>query len=234
MLEGEHVVEVYAARYGAPDALIVSDEALTRPEVRSLAERLSDRAMIVPAALFGELATLPAGVGVMAVVAPPVAGVPAPSGFCLMLDDVQDPGNVGSMLRSAAAAGIKRVLLSKRCAFAWSPKVLRAGQGAHFCVDIHEDVELSEWAMAYRQAGGTVVAAVAAGGEDLYAATLGGQVALAVGNEGAGLSQSLLALATTRVSIPMRAAVESLNVAAAAAVVLFECVRQRQRGNRGR
>ncbi|MEO8305477.1 MAG: RNA methyltransferase [Betaproteobacteria bacterium] len=229
VLEGEHVVDVFAARYGAPDTLIVSEEALTRPAVRSLAERLSDRTMIVPAALLGELATLPAGVGVMAVVAPPVAGVPAPTGFCLLLDDVQDPGNVGSMLRSAAAAGVERVLMSKRCAFAWSPKVLRAGQGAHFCVDIHEDVELPEWAMAYRQAGGNVVATVATGGIDLYATPLDAPIALCIGNEGAGVSPSLLALATIRVSIPMRGEVESLNAAAAAAVVLFECVRQRER-----
>lgn len=233
MLEGEHVVEVYAARYGAPDTLIVNDDALSRPAVRSLAERLSDRAVIVPAGLFGELATLPAGVGVLAVVAPPVAGVPAPTGFCLLLDDVQDPGNVGSMLRSAAAAGVARVLLSKRCAFAWSPKVLRAGQGAHFCVDIHEDVELHEWAIAYGQAGGSVIATVATGGTDLYAARLRGPVALVVGNEGAGLSPALLAAATLRVSIPMGGGVESLNAAAAAAVVLFECVRQRERCDGG-
>jgi TrmH family RNA methyltransferase len=227
VLEGEHVVEVYASRHGAPDTLIVTDEAMSRSSVRSLAERLSDRALIVPNALFADLATLPAGVGVLAVVAPPVAGPPAPTGFCLLLDDVQDPGNVGSMLRSAAAAGVARVLLSKGCAFAWSPKVLRAGQGAHFCVDIHEDVELPEWAKAYRSAGGNVVATVATGGKDLFTAPLGNDVALAIGNEGAGLSPSLLAAASVHVSIPMARGVESLNAAAAAAVILFECVRRR-------
>ena len=227
VLEGEHVVEVYVARFGAPETLIVTDEALARPVVRSLAERCADRTLVVPIAIFADMATLPAGVGVLAVVAPPTAGATAPDGFCLLLDEMQDPGNVGSILRSAAAAGVARVLLSKGCAFAWSPKVLRAGQGAHFCVDIHEDVDLPAWAKSYRDAGGDVVAAVATGGASVYAAKLAGRVALAIGNEGAGLSAALAAQATQRVTIPMHGDVESLNAAAAAAVLLFECVRQR-------
>jgi TrmH family RNA methyltransferase len=145
---------------------------------------------------------------------------------------VQDPGNVGSMLRSAAAAGVARVLLSKHCAFAWSPKVLRAGQGAHFCLDIHEDVDLPAWARAYRASDAEVVATVAAGGTSLFAAPLAGRVALAIGNEGTGLSAELAAQATQRVTIPMPGGVESLNAAAAAAICLFECVRQRAAATR--
>jgi len=227
VLEGEHLVAVYVARRGAPESLIVTDEALVRPGVRALAEEHSSRTLIVPAALFGELATLPAGVGLLAVVATPVAVPRAPGDFCLLLDDVQDPGNVGSMLRTAAAAGVAQVLLSKRCAFAWSPKVLRAAQGAHFCVDLCEDVDLPAWAAGYRDAGGEVIATVAEGGTSLYEVPLGGRVAIAVGNEGAGLSVALAAQATRRVTIAMPGAVESLNAAAAAAVCLFECVRQR-------
>ncbi len=172
---------------------------------------------------------LPADVGVLAVVpvVRPAAPATTTAAFSLLLDDVQDPGNVGSMLRTAAAAGVAQVLLSKHCAFAWSPKVLRAGQGAHFLVEIHEDVDLATWAAAYRAAGGEVVATVAAGGTSLYAAPLGGRVALAIGNEGAGLTPALAALATQRVTIPMPGGMESLNAAAAAAVCLFECVRQR-------
>jgi TrmH family RNA methyltransferase len=227
VLEGEHLVTVYSARYGAPESLIIAEDALPRPTLRALADRHPDRTLIVPAALFGELATLPAGVAILGVVATPKAEPPDPAGFCLLLDDVQDPGNVGSMLRSAAAAGVDRVLLSKRCAFAWSPKVLRAGQGAHFCVAIHEDVDLPTWAGAYREARGDVIASVATGGTSLHAARLSGPVALALGSEGSGLSAALLARATLRVTIPMTAGVESLNVAAAAAVLLFECARQR-------
>ena len=227
MLEGEHLIAVYGARHGAPETLIVTDVALARPLVRALAERFGERTLIVSELLLGALATLPASIGMLAVVATPQSLVREHADFCLLLDDVQDPGNVGSMLRSAAAAGVAQVLLSKRCAFAWSPKVLRAGQGAHFCVDILEDVDLAAWAVSYREGGGQVVATVAEGGTSLYAVSLAGRVALAIGNEGAGLSAELAAQATQRVTIPMSGGFESLNAAAAAAVCMFECVRQR-------
>jgi len=226
VLEGEHVVAVYAECIGAPRSLIVTDEAMMRPAVRALVERLSDRALVVTESLFDEIATLPPGVGVLAVIDTPMPPPPANADFCLLIDDVQDPGNVGSMLRTAAGAGAAHVLMSKHSAFAWSPKVLRAGQGAHFCLDIHEDVDLPAWASAHRAAGGEVIATVASDGESLHAA-LRGRLAVAVGNEGSGLSAALLAAATRRVTIPMHRGVESLNAAAAAAVVLFECVRQR-------
>jgi hypothetical protein len=104
--------------------------------VRALAERHASRTLVVSDSLFAGIAALPASVGVLAVVATPRPALAAGADFCLLLDGVQDPGNVGSMLRSAAAAGVAQVLLSEHCAFAWSPKVLRAGQGAH-SLDIH-------------------------------------------------------------------------------------------------
>jgi TrmH family RNA methyltransferase len=227
VLEGEHLVAVYHDRYGVPQTLIVSEDALARDPIRALAGRAPERTLVVPAALFAGLAAFPPGVGVLAVVPAPRPAATAPADFCLLLDDVQDPGNVGSMLRSAAAAGVKQVLLSRHCVFAWSPKVLRAGQGAHFLLDIHEDVDLAEWTSGYVEQGGQVLALVPAGGTSLYAAKLAGRIAVAVGSEGAGLSGKLTARATRAVTIPMPGGMESLNVAAAAAVCLFECVRQR-------
>jgi TrmH family RNA methyltransferase len=120
---------------------------------------------------------------------------------------------------------VAQVFLSKHCVFAWSPKVLRAGQGAHFHLEIYEDVDLATWARRYR---GRVVAAVAAGGEPLFAADLAAPIAVAIGNEGSGLSAELRDAATARVMIPMPGGFESLNAAAAAAVCLFECVRRRE------
>jgi TrmH family RNA methyltransferase len=163
----------------------------------------------------------------LALVDVPPAGAVPPGDFCLLIDGVQDPGNVGSMLRSAAAAGVTDVLLSPPSAFAWSPKVLRAGQGAHFRLRLHEDVDLPAWASAYRAAGGHVVATVVAQAGAIFATALTGRLALAIGNEGAGLSAALLAAADRRATIPMPGGFESLNAAAAAAVVLFEAVRQR-------
>jgi TrmH family RNA methyltransferase len=228
VLEGEHVVAAYLARHGPADTLIICDDALARPAVRALAVAHATRTLVVAPALFADLAALPAGIGLLAVVAAPKPSDAASADFCLLLEDVQDPGNVGSMLRSAAAAGVGQVLLSKHCAFAWSPKVLRAGQGAQFQVDVHEDVDLAAWAHAYREAGGDVLAMVASGGADLYATRIAPRVALAIGNEGSGISAALAAQATQRVTIPMPGATESLNAAAAAAVCLFECVRRRR------
>jgi TrmH family RNA methyltransferase len=226
VLEGEHLVEVYGERVGAPETLVVAEPFLDRPGVAALARRFDDRALVVPAALFHEMAVLPAEVGVLAVVPSPRLAATPGRAFCLLLDDLQDPGNVGSILRSAAAAGVEDVYLSRACAFAWSPKVLRAGMGAHFHLAIHEDVDLPEWAAAYRARGGTVAAAVGRGGEDVYAARLGRPLAIAIGNEGAGIAPALLAEASERVSIPMPGGVESLNAAAAAAVLLFEAARR--------
>jgi RNA methyltransferase, TrmH family len=227
VLEGEHVVATYVERYGAPEVLIVTAGALARPGAKALAERHAARTLVVPESLLGATASLPASVGLLAIAATPRPSALAYADFSLLVDDVQDPGNVGSLLRSAAGAGVTQVLLSKHCAFAWSPKVLRAGQGAHFCVDIHEDVDLLAWAQGFRDTGGDVVATVATGGTSLFAASFGPRLAVALGNEGAGISAELATCATQRLTIPLHAGVESLNVGAAAAVVLFECARQR-------
>ena len=227
VLEGEHLIGVYLERMGAPEYLLVVDERLTDARVAALVARMPARDVVaVSGALFAEVATLPAAVGVLAVVPTPTPEVPSPARFHLLLDDLQDPGNVGTILRTAAAAGVDQVLLSKHCAFAWSPKVLRAGQGAHFLTTVVEDVDLAAWAASFRAFGGHVAAMVAHRGADLYAIALQWPLAIAVGNEGAGLSAPLVECADTRITIPMPGGMESLNAAAAAAVVLFEAVRR--------
>jgi TrmH family RNA methyltransferase len=226
VLEGEHTIAAYLDRYGAPETLIVVESACDRDGVRKLVDKIPpSNTLVVAESAWAAIAQFPAGIGAMAVVEAPAPKHRASSSFFLLLDGIQDPGNVGSILRTAAAAGVDEVLLSPECAFAWSPKVLRAGQGAHFHLQIFEDVGLVEWARAF---GGTLVAAVAAHGESLYRADLTPPVAVAIGNEGAGLSDALRAAAGMAVTIPMPGGFESLNAAAAAAIVLFECVRQRK------
>jgi len=230
VLEGEHLAAVYWDRHGPPETLIVSEDATRRDAVQRLIARDPAHALIVPVATFSELATLPADVGVLAVVPTPTPQIGPAGDFCVLLEDLQDPGNVGSILRSAAAAGVQHVLMSKHCAFAWSPKVLRAAQGAHFMLEIYEDVDLAAWARAYAEAGGRVVVTSVKGGEPLYSVPLAGRVAFAFGNEGAGVTQALARAATSHATIPMPGGMESLNAAAAAAVCLFEAVRQRSAG----
>lgn len=144
--------------------------------------------------------------------------------FALLLEDIQDPGNLGSMLRSAAAAGCDSVFLSQGCADAWSPKVLRAAMGGHFVLHIYEQQDLPGVAKAFT---GTLLATSPQATCSLYDCDLRGNVAFLIGNEGAGLSADLLNLATQKITIPMHGQVESLNAAAATAICLFEAVRQR-------
>jgi RNA methyltransferase, TrmH family len=227
VLEGEHIVAAFCRRHGAPETLIIAESALDRPAVAALRAGVpAARTLVVTDAAWPEFAQLPAAVGALAVVATPKPRFERAADFCLLLEDVQDPGNVGSILRSAAAAGVAQVFLSPQCAFAWSPKVLRAGQGAHFHLEIYEDVDLPVWARSYR---GRTVATVPAGAAALYAIDLTGPVGLAIGNEGSGLSLALQQAASDAASIPMPGGFESLNAAAAAAICLFECARQRQR-----
>jgi TrmH family RNA methyltransferase len=230
VLEGAHLIGVYCERLGMPEMLVVANDALGDAEVGRLVARVpTARTFAISRALFSEIATLPPDIGVLAVVTAPRSAPSSVGNFCLLLDGVQDPGNVGTMIRTAAAAGVDQVVLSPRCAFAWSPKALRAGQGAHFLTTLVEDTDLVEWSARFRTKGGRLVATVAAGAASIFASDLSGRVAVAIGSEGQGLSPALLAVADQRVTIPMAAGSESLNAAAAAAVLLFESVRQRTR-----
>jgi TrmH family RNA methyltransferase len=141
---------------------------------------------------------------------------------------VQDAGNVGAILRTAAAAGVPHVVLGKGCAGAWLPRVLRAGQGAHFSLRIREGIDLPAWLAERPAVAAHSIATVARDGTEIYRTDLRGPAAWLLGNEGAGLSPHLIQMAGRRITIPLATDTESLNVAAAAAVCLFEAVRQRR------
>ena len=137
---------------------------------------------------------------------------------------IRDRGNVGSILRSAAAAGFRQILLSVDCAQAWSPKTLRAAMGAHFQLDLHERSDLQQFLASYR---GQSVAALLDASDSLYTARLEQPLAWIFGSEGLGIRPLVAAKTSLQLRIPMSGQSESLNVAAAAAVCLFETVRQR-------
>ncbi len=226
VLDGVHLVQAYLASGHIPQHLIVSETALQDHEVTAVLKKLPG----VPLTqfddkLFAEVSELKTPGRVLALIEPTSPSVSSSqSRFCLLLEDIQDPGNLGSMLRSAAAAGCDAVFLSGGCADAWSPKVLRAGMGGHFVLSIHESADLPAVAAAFH---GKLLAGTLTAKTSLYDCDLQGKVAFAVGNEGAGLSGNLLAAVSQQVTIPMPGKVESLNVAVAAAVCLFEAARQR-------
>ncbi len=229
LLDGIHLVAAYAEHVGPPAEIVLNRSAAENPEVCGLLAKLKACPQLqLSDALFRQLSSVATPTGIIAVVPTPRVAAPERlSGASVWLEDIQDPGNVGSILRSAAAAGIETVCLSKHSVHAWSPRVLRAGMGAHFALRIIEGVDLQALAAAY---SGAVVATALNGGIPVFDAVLTGEVALMFGNEGGGLSPGLAALAQSTVHIPMPGSAESLNVAAAAAVCLFERVRQLRAG----
>jgi TrmH family RNA methyltransferase len=225
LLEGEHLAQSYVERVGTLEIIAVRDGggtgALT-PAQAALAQRSREAVLVAPA-LFDSLSTLMSPTGVLAIATVPSAPALASTGFVLALDDVQDPGNVGTLIRTAAAAGVAQAWLSQGCAFAWSVKTLRASQGAHFHTQVLEDVNLpaalaafkgERWATLPRDIGGIKTVS-------LFDAKFSKNSALVLSNEGHGLSPAILPALSGGLSIPMEAGVESLNVATAGAIVLY-------------
>lgn len=225
LLDGAHLLAAYLATGKIPLHLVVTEAAQHDVEISALLKKLPEVPITqLDNALFAGLSELKSLSGVLALISVPPTEMQLQNiKFCLLLEDIQDPGNLGSMLRSAAAAGCDAVFMSQGCADAWSPKVLRAAMGGNFLLSLHEDVDLLQLASAF---SGKVFAAALGAKSSIFASTLSGRIAFAMGNEGAGLSEALLAKAIP-VTIPMPGKVESLNAAAATAICLFEAVRQR-------
>lgn len=232
LAEGIHVIEAALAANIA--VVTLATRGAPAGAVASLLQRVSSadsargtKCVELGATLYDAIAPVEHGVGVLAEIAIPAADdAPILNEDAVYLDAVQDPGNVGTLLRTAAAAGVRRVVVGSGSAYAWSPKVMRAAMGAHFALSIAEDRAVADVAKDFR---GTVIAADV-GGTDLYAAEWGrGATLWLFGSEGQGLSPAALAVAGLRLRIPLAPGVESLNVSAAAAVCLFEQARRRRR-----
>ncbi|TCT10064.1 TrmH family RNA methyltransferase [Paralcaligenes ureilyticus] len=226
MLEGIHVCQTWVDRYGMPELALFDGERLAQnAELGALAQALGSRvALSCDSRLMRNLSQVEHGQGVCFLVSVPEPLRPASvAESCLWLDRVQDPGNVGTLLRTAAAAGIHHVYLSEGSAAAWSAKVLRSAQGAHFSLSIYERVDL----LAERdKLKVPLIATALAQARSIYTLALPRHCAWLFGHEGQGVQPALLAAADERVFIPQAPGVESLNVAAAAAVCLFEHRRQ--------
>ena len=233
LAEGEHVIEsALAAR--VPLVTLVTRGAPSGAAA-ALVERIASgpssgaRTIELPASLYDAVSPVEHGLGVLAEIEiPPDDASPLLNEDAVFLDGVQDPGNVGTLLRTAVAAGVRRVIVGPGSAYPWSPKVMRAAMGAHFAMKIAENRAIAEVAKSFR---GSVLAADVEGA-DIYAGEWGrGATLWLFGSEGQGLGPETRRVATQRLRIPVASGVESLNVAAAAAVCLFEQARRRRRFN---
>ena len=227
LLDGVHLIESYCEAFKgtnqADPELVIIPEGKSSAEANALMQQLEHvNTMMLPTLMFAELTPVASSTGILALVKTPKIAPPDTINFALMLEDIQDPGNLGSMLRTALGAGVEAVYLSKACTDAWSPKCLRGGQGAQFLLPIFEGVDIVE---AMQNFAGKSYATTL-DGSSLYAQDLSQPTAFIIGNEGAGLSAKVVQAATHQISIPIHQNLESLNAAAAAAVCLFERKRQ--------
>lgn len=227
LLDGVHLCEAYWQHHGAPQLCVVAENSLQHHEVAAVVARCEQKhihCISLPDALYNGISQVEHGLGLMFVVATPTPVLPVElREASVALDNLQDPGNLGSILRSAAAAGIRNVFCSPGTAFAWSPKVMRAGMGAHFLLNIFENADLHA---LLKNARIPVLATSSHTTQTIYQAQLNQPVVWLFGHEGQGVAQELMDLASATVTIPQQAAIESLNVAASAAICFFEQVRQ--------
>ncbi|MCL2657391.1 MAG: RNA methyltransferase [Betaproteobacteria bacterium] len=226
LADGVHLIEAGLDAGVAFDSLLIAESVLEQTEIRSLLARIPQAIQYcVPDSLMNGLSPLETPTGILGLLPiPHISESPDPNQDWLVLDGVQDAGNVGTLLRTAAAAGVREALLGPGCAQVWSPKVLRAGMGAQFVLRLHEVDNLVPALAAYRS---QVVVTRLDGATPLWQADLRKPIAWVFGSEGQGVSAAVAAQATLGIRIPMAQGIESLNVAAAAAICLFEQRRQR-------
>ena len=216
LIEGPHLLDAFLSRELKPAAVMVTEAALADREIGALVARTGREPVILAEGAFKAIADAETPQGIAAEIAIPAIRREGPWVF---LEGVQDPGNVGAIVRSAAAFGAGAVILDRACADPWAPKALRAGMGGHFLLQV---LQVDALRAALEGFPGRLLCAVARGGEPLRSTDLSGKLGWIFGSEARGVSSALAELAGTKVTIPLANGSESLNVAAAAAVCLYE------------
>jgi TrmH family RNA methyltransferase len=235
LLDGAHLIaEAIAAQLPVRVAIVRSD-AVDRPEIQSLL-RLMDRAgvdlRVAPAAVMDAVSPVRSPSPIVALAEEPPGSMervfsPFPP-LVVITADVQDPGNVGAIIRVAEAAGASGTIAAGRSASPFGWKAIRGSMGSALRLPVTQNASVEDAVRRCRAAACRIVATVPRGGTSLFEADLAGPLAVAIGGEGAGLSPGVIEGADLRVSVPMRAPMESLNAAVTAALLLYEARRQRR------
>ncbi len=229
LAEGLRTVEE-AVRYGSVESIFYT--AIEDERTRSVLEEAAAQQVqliCVSEAVMKKIADTETPQGVLAVCRMEKISLEellAGGRMLLVLDRVGDPGNIGTMLRTADAAGLGGLLLLKGCADIYAPKTVRASMGSLFHVPVLSGLSEEQFVSAAHKAGYELLVTCLDGADNLYQADLSGRLAFVMGNEANGVSAGLLAAADKRVFIPMQGRAESLNVAMAAGIVMFEALRK--------
>jgi RNA methyltransferase, TrmH family len=225
VVEGTRWVAEVVQRQQNPLAVFYTSEWYGKPDHTQILHQLDAPIQAVSGEVMAAMSDVETPAGVLALLPIRPRALPIEPELLLILDEIHDPGNLGTVLRTAAAAGVDGVLLSPGSVDPYNPKVVRSGMGAQLRVAIHQ----KDWAEIGELTEGLQVWLAAAGGTLPYSEVNWRQPsALIIGSEAHGAGEEATALATGSIYIPMFAATESLNAAAAAAVILFEALRQRR------
>ncbi|PZV09714.1 MAG: rRNA methyltransferase [Leptolyngbya sp.] len=228
LLEGTHLVEAACIA----DRILVTvchtlDWQLRYPELLQQIEQRTQRLEVVSPEVLRAIATTVEPDGIIATVERSSTAAPTFHQLGLVLETIQDPGNLGTIIRTAAAAGADGLLLSANSVDLDHPKVLRASAGQWFHLSMATSPDLPTAIAPYRQQGFQIVATLPTADRTYWDVDFCKPTLLLLGNEGAGLSPDLAALADYSVQIPLAVGVESLNVAIATALLLYEAKRQK-------
>lgn len=225
VLEGAHLIDA-ALRSDYPFVqILLAESAHAHAEVQQILTRLPTYTAILTLsdALYQSIRSLGAGIDIMAIINIPTPKLSMIHNDCLVLNDVQDSGNVGTLLRTAAAVGIREVLCTSATAQAWSPKTLRAGMGAQFALSIYEDLSTTDILESVQV---PLLATSSHTDTVIYNHDLRTPIAWVMGHEGQGVCDELMQCATP-IALPQPNGQESLNVAIAGSLCLYETLRQR-------
>lgn len=227
VIEGTNLVEEALERNVDIDFVLCSDDFKDRKRFRDRCE--------VPRRLFDSLCDAENGVGVIAVVSKAkdalgsIVDVIRDTDNILVFDRLQDPGNIGTMIRTAVAAGYKAVIAIKGTVDIYSSKVLRATAGMIFDMPIAYVDDTVSFVRIAGELGKKITVTAPVGGKPYYETDLSEGIALVIGNEGNGISDELIAKADEIVTIPMNSGIESLNASVSAAILMYETVRNQKR-----
>jgi len=224
VLEGTHLCLAWLHENKKINSIFATEHALEHPDFDIILNKYTGVVFVIGESLYKDLSTLGTSIACMAIVDIPSSNQALDlTADTLILENVQDPGNVGTLLRSAAAAGIDQVICTKGSASLWSPRVLRAGMGAHFSLQTFENIALEDLLPQFKI---PVYVTSSHRSSSLYSKDLHKACVWILGNEGQGVSDYALQHAEA-VTIPQPGGQESLNVAIAGSICFFEMVRQR-------
>ena len=215
--------------------VFVSEAALEKGISAADAEELEElcvknecRCAALAEELFRRISDTEHSQGVLAVAGKPHHQTLETGSGVIILDRLQDPGNIGTIIRTAEAAGFGTLIAIKGTGDIYAPKTVRAAAGSLLRVNVFEGLETGEAVRLCKERGIRIVASDLEGSVEYTAADLTGDIALVIGNEGSGISDEIRQAADSKVRIPMEGTIESLNAAVAAGLLMYESVRQRR------